>query len=264
MRHPFLRDLRPTLHISHRGGALLAPENTLAAFREAVERWRTDMLELDVHPTRDGVLVVSHDGTLERCTNGEGPLSTCTFSELQRLDAGYRFTRDGGRTFPFRGRGLRLPSLQEVLETFPAMRFNVDAKADIPGIELAVASTLRRQRALHRVCLGSEIDGLAERLVRVLPEVCFFYPRDALTELVVAIKTEGPLPDDPRYQVLDIPLDFGEVRLVDRSLVRAAETLNRWVNVWTVDEVETMRALVDLGVGGIMTDRPDLLREVLG
>jgi glycerophosphoryl diester phosphodiesterase len=262
--HPFFRGLRPTLHISHRGGAQLAPENTLLAFREAVERWRTDVLELDVHITRDGALVVSHDATLERCTDGEGPLATHTLAELQRFDAGFRFTLDGGRTFPFRGQGLRLPSLQEVLENFPEVRVNVEVKADAPQIEMAVATLLRRQHAVHRVCLGSELDELAGGLVEALPEGCFFYPRDALTELVVAIKSGTPPPDDARYQVLDMPLDFGEVRLVDRALVQAVERLGRWVNVWTVDDEETMRALVDLGVGGIMTDRPDLLRAVLG
>ena len=264
MRHPFLRGLRPTLHISHRGGAQLAPENTLAAFRQAVERWRTDILELDVHGTRDGALVVSHDGTVERCTNGEGPIATHTLSQLRRFDAGYRFSPDGGRTFPCRGQGLRLPSLEEVLETFPLVRLNVEVKAEAAGIELAVAALLRKHRAVDRVCLGSELDDLAARLVTALPEGCFFYPRDALTELVVAIKSGAPLPDDPRYQVLDMPLDFGEVRLVDRTLVQAVERVGRWVNVWTVDDAETMRALVDLGVGGIMTDRPDLLRAVLG
>jgi glycerophosphoryl diester phosphodiesterase len=264
VQHPFLHGLRPTLHISHRGGAQLAPENTVAAFRQAVEHWRTDILELDVHGTRDGGLVVSHDGTLERCTDGEGPIAAHTLSQLRRFDAGYRFSLDGGRTFPFRGQGLRLPSLEEVLETFPSVRLNVEMKADAAGIELAVAALLRNRRAVDRVCLGSELDDLADRLVTALPEGCFFYPRDALTELVVAIKSGAPLPDDPRYQVLDMPLDFGEVRLVDRALVQAVERVGRWVNVWTVDDAETMRALVDLGVGGIMTDRPDLLRAVLG
>ncbi|HZG41378.1 MAG TPA: glycerophosphodiester phosphodiesterase family protein, partial [Longimicrobium sp.] len=106
----FLRGLRPTLHISHRGGAALAPENTLDAFRLAVERYRTDMLELDVHLTRDGEWVVAHDDTLERCTDGTGPLAALTLAELRRLDAGFGFSPDEGRTFPFRGRGARIPT----------------------------------------------------------------------------------------------------------------------------------------------------------
>ncbi|HUM12221.1 MAG TPA: glycerophosphodiester phosphodiesterase [Myxococcaceae bacterium] len=261
--HPFLAGLRPTLHIAHRGGALLAPENTLAAFGAAVDRWRTDMLELDLHATRDGELVVSHDPTLQRCTDGEGRIAEHTLAELQRLDAGFHFTLDRGRTYPFRGQGVRMPTFREVLRAFPGLRLNVEVKAEAPGVEAAVADLLRVEGAGQRVCLGSELDSLAGRLVEAAPEVCAFYPRDALTELVLAIKSGSEPPDDPRFQVLDMPLDYGEVRLVDAPFLEATTRLGRWVNVWTVDEVETMRALVAIGVGGIMTDRPDLLREVL-
>jgi glycerophosphoryl diester phosphodiesterase len=264
MRHPFLEGLHPTLHIAHRGGALLAPENTLPAFRAAVERWRTDMLELDVHATRDGELVVSHDPTVQRCTDGHGRIAEHTLVELQRLDAGFHFTADAGRTYPFRGEGLRIPTFREVLRAFPGIRLNVEVKAEASGVEAAVAGLLRTEGAARRVCLGSELDALAGRLAEAAPEVCAFYPRDALTELVLAIKSGAEPPDDPRYQVLDMPLDYGEVRLVDSPFLEATTRLGRWVNVWTIDEPETMHALVALGVGGIMTDRPDLLREVLG
>lgn len=264
MRHPFLDGLRPTLHIAHRGGALLAPENTLIAFRAAVEQWRTDMLELDVHATRDGELVVSHDPTVQRCTDGDGRIADHTLAELQRLDAGFQFSPDGGRTHPFRGQGVRMPTFREVLRAFPGVRLNVEVKAEAPGVESAVAALLRAEGATNRVCLGSELDPLGERLVEAAPEVCAFYPRDALTQLVLAIKAGAEPPDDRRFQVLDMPLDYGEVRLVDAPFLDATARLGRWVNVWTVDEAETMRALVTIGVGGIMTDRPDLLREVLG
>src|ERR671919_1607037 len=98
--HRFFAGLEPTLHISHRGGSKLAPENTLAAFALAVERYRTDMLELDVHQTRDGVWVVSHDATVDRCTDGSGAIAELPLEEIQRLDAGHRFTSDEGQTFP--------------------------------------------------------------------------------------------------------------------------------------------------------------------
>ena len=263
MRHPFLEGLRPTLHIAHRGGALLAPENTLPAFQRAVERWGTDMLELDVHATSDGELVVSHDPTLQRCTDGHGRIAEHTLAQLQRLDAGFHFSTDGGQSFPFRTQGIRIPTFREVLRAFPDLRLNVEVKAEAPGIESAVASLLRSEGATRRVCLGSELDPLAERLVEAIPEVCAFYPRDGLTQLVLAIKSGAEPPGDPRFQVLDMPLDYGEVRLVDAPFLEGTARLGRWVNVWTVDDPTTMRALVAIGVGGIMTDRPDLLREVL-
>ncbi|QRK04804.1 glycerophosphodiester phosphodiesterase [Archangium violaceum] len=262
-RHPYFRGLSPTLHISHRGGSLLAPENTLAAFRMAVERYHTQVLETDVHLTRDGELVVAHDDTLERCTDGVGNIADHTLAELQRLDAGHRFTPDGGRTFPFRGQGVRMPSLRELLRAFPALRFNIEVKPDVPGIEDAFFQVLREEGAMERACVGSELDSVGERLARVMPDACHFYPRDALAAFVLSVRTGEQPPEDPRYTVLDMPLYFGDVRLVDEALLRAADAHGKWINVWTVDDPQEMRQLVTEGVGGIMTDRPDLLRQVL-
>ncbi len=262
--HPFLRDLRSPLHISHRGGAALAPENTLAAFRMAVERYRTDMLELDVHQTRDGVLVVSHDPTVDRCTDGAGRIAELTLAELQRLDAGRRFTRDWGRTFPFRGKGVRLPTLEEVLRAFPGLRLNIELKADAPGAVERFADTVRRADAVARVCCGSEHDALAARLYEAFPEGCHFYPRDAGSGFVINARTGEPPPEDPRFLVLDMPLYLEGMRLIDRDFLDVARRHGKWVNVWTVDSPAEMTQLVAEGVGGIMTDRPDLLRDVLG
>ncbi|MDC0714981.1 glycerophosphodiester phosphodiesterase [Stigmatella sp. ncwal1] len=258
----FLHGLKPTLHISHRGGALLAPENTLCAFQAAVERYRTQMLELDVHLSRDGELIVAHDATLDRCTDGSGPLAAFSLAELQRLDAGFRFTPDG-RTFSFRRQGVRIPTLREVLKAFPDLRINLELKPDTPGAEQALHQVLREEGALERVCLGSEHDTVAERLVACMPEACHFYPRDALAAYVIAVRSGEPPPEDPRYTVLDMPLYFGEVRLVDEAFLRTVTSQGKWVNVWTVDDAAEMRRLVTEGVGGIMTDRPDTLRQIL-
>ncbi|MCY1045349.1 glycerophosphodiester phosphodiesterase [Corallococcus sp. bb12-1] len=260
-RDTFLQGLKPTLHIAHRGGALVAPENTLEAFRLAVEQHRTDMLELDVHLTRDGEVIVAHDDTLERCTDAEGPLAARTLEELRRLDAGFRFSPDNGHTFPFRGRGVRLPTLREVLRAFPALRLNVELKPDVAGAEDVLARLLTEEAALGRVCLGSEQDAIAERLVRVLPDACHFYPRDALAAFILTLKAGEAPPEDARYSVLDMPLYFGEVRLVDDALLRAAAERGKWINVWTVDDPAEMDRLLQEGIGGIMTDRPDLLRQ---
>ncbi|RKI14192.1 glycerophosphodiester phosphodiesterase [Corallococcus sp. AB030] len=260
-RDMFLDGLKPTLHIAHRGGALLAPENTLEAFQRAVHTHRTDMLELDVHLSRDGEVIVAHDDTLERCTDGEGPLAALTLAQLRKLDAGHRFTPDEGRTFPFRGQGVRLPTLREVLRAFPTLRLNVELKPDVPGAEAVLARLLTEEAALGRVCLGSEQDVIAERLHEELPDACHFYPRDALAAFVLALKAGEAPPEDARYSVLDMPLYFGEVRLVDDALLKAAAERGKWINVWTVDDPAEMDRLIQEGIGGIMTDRPDLLRQ---
>lgn len=261
--HPFLQGLAPTLHISHRGGAALGPENTLAAFDQAVNQYATQILELDLQLTRDGELVVSHDPTVERCTDGSGPIAAMTVSELRKLDAGFRFSPDQGRTFPFRGRGVRIPMLVEVLRAFPSIRLNIDLKPETSGVEAAFAQLVRRERAAERICCGSELDQVAARVASALPEACLFYPRDALAAFVLSVRSGEAPPLDDRYAVLDMPLEFGGMRLVDADLVRAAEETARWINVWTIDDPAEMRALIAQRVGGIMTDRPDLLRVAI-
>ncbi|MBI2896467.1 MAG: glycerophosphodiester phosphodiesterase [Deltaproteobacteria bacterium] len=235
----------------------------MVAFDAAVHRWRTQMLELDVHVTRDGQVVVAHDATVDRCTDGRGAIADLWASELAELDAGFRFSQDGGLTFPFRGRQVRIPLLAEALGRFPNVLVNVDVKAGSEGVESQVAAVIREAGATSRVCIGSEDDSMAGRLVRALPEACHFYPRIALTELVIAIKRGGTIGELGPYLVLDMPLYFGETRLVDESFIERARSLGRWVNVWTVDDPDEMRALIREGVGGIMTDRPDLLRAVM-
>lgn len=263
MTHPFLEGLRPTLHIAHRGGALVAPENTLVAFRDAVHRYKTDMIELDVHATSDGAIVVAHDDDLGRCTDLEGPIASMKLAEILRADAGYRFTPDGGGTFPFRGAGLKIPLLADVLSAFPGMRFNMEIKAQAPGVEALVIEILRRANAERLVCVGSESDEAAARIVNAIPEACHFYPRGALTDLVMRLKSGAPAPSGSPYLVLDMPLYYEGIRLIDGAFLERARAIGRWVNVWTIDEADEMSRLVAEGVGGIMTDRPDTLRAVL-
>ncbi len=257
--HPFFTGLRAPLHISHRGGALLAPENTLLAFERAVASYRTDMLELDVHVTRDGEVVVAHDPTVDRCTDGSGALAELTWADVARLDAGFHFTDPNG--VPFRGRGARIPRLGEVLGAFPSVRLNIELK-DERGLD-AFATLLGEARCLDRVCIGSEHDVVGRALTERLPDALHFYPRDALAAFVLPIRGGDEPEDDGRYTVLDMPLTYFEVRLFDERLAREARRRGKWVNVWTVDDPTEMRALVAEGVGGIMTDRPDLLRQVL-
>ena len=229
----------------------------------AVERFRTDIVEIDVHLSSDGVPVVAHDPTLERCTDGAGAIAETPWAKLQTFDAGYRFSIDGGRSHPFRGQSVRIPSLQQVLGELAGTRFNIELKCEEPGAELVFADCIRTAGAVSRVCVGSEHDDVAARIVAALPEACFFYPREALTRLVMTLRSGGAWTGDEPFVVLDMPLEFGGVRLVDRTLIEQTRRLGRWVNVWTIDEPKQMRSLVEQGVGGIMSDRPDLLREVL-
>jgi glycerophosphoryl diester phosphodiesterase len=220
------------------------------------------MLELDVHRTLDGVLVVHHDATVDRCTDGTGRIAELHLSELKRLDAGFRFSPDG-RTFPRRGQGVVIPTLREVLEGFPNTLVNLEVKAAQVGIEREVAAELRALGAIERVCLGSELDEVAERLHHALPEACHFFPRNALTSFVVGALSGNEEAPDVRFHVADMPFDYEGVRVVTPEVVRAARGYGLGLFVWTIDDALLMRTLLELGVDGIMTDRPDVLRQVL-
>jgi glycerophosphoryl diester phosphodiesterase len=259
--HPFLRGLNRPLHASHRGGARLYPENTLLAFEAAVSQHRTQLLELDLQVTRDGELVVAHDPTVDRCTDGTGRIDALTFAELSRLDAGYHLVPDGETSPVWRGRGARISRFVEVLRALPQVRLNVELKTERALAPLV--AVLHEEQALDRLCLGAEEDALAAKVVEALPDACCFFPRDALAAFILPLKGGEPPEVDPRYTVLDMPWSWEGVPLFDRALADAVWSRGLWVNAWTVDDPVVMRELLADGVGGIMTDRPDTLRAVL-
>src|SRR5215213_3619479 len=143
------------VNFAHRGGAGIAPENTLEAFREGL-RVGAGVLELDVHTTADGHIVVMHDPAVDRTTQGTGPVREMTLAELKRLDAGYRFTRDEGGTFPHRGEGIRIPTLEEVYDEFTEVPINVEIKGERPGIEEVVWRIIASAGAEERTLVVSE------------------------------------------------------------------------------------------------------------
>jgi glycerophosphoryl diester phosphodiesterase len=254
--HPFLRGLKAPLHISHRGGARLYAENTMYAFRQAVEVHRTDMLELDLHASRDGVVMVAHDETLDRCTNARGRLADLSADELGRVESVSPSPPVGARPGE-----LGIPRFEAVLAAFPGLRVNVELK--VAGALGPFVSLVKRLGVLDRLCIGSEHDAIAQELARALPDALLFYPRDALAAFVLPTRGGEPPDDDARYTVLDMPLHYEGVQLFDADLARICAARGKWVNVWTVDDEADMRRAIADGVGGIMTDRPDVLRRVL-
>lgn len=260
---PYLDRPTPWL-VAHRGGSALAPENTLAAFDRAAALG-ADAIETDVRLTADGVVVVFHDEETSRLTGAPGTVEGRSLAELARLDAAHSFSPDGGATFPLRGTGLRIPTFAETLQRYAAMRFNVDAKSEDPALAEALARTIRAAGAVERVCVGSFSDAQAERLGAILPEVCRYLPERAATCHVLAAKSGmggGACPSG--YDLADLPHRMGSFTVVDAAVVAHFHRLGMPVHVWTVDDEEEMRALLALGVDGIVTDRPDVLARVLG
>jgi glycerophosphoryl diester phosphodiesterase len=256
MKHPFLERLKPVLNIAHRGGALLSPENTRFAFQRALREFGCDMLELDVRSSLDDEVVVIHDASVDRTTNGSGEVSGHRWSELANLDAGFHFP--GQR---FRGQGHRMMHFGELLDDFPDVLMNVEIK-DLRTVDPFLSMVKSNPQCLDRLCLGSQLDEVAHRLRDALPGACMFYPENALFEFVVAAKTHAHIPPAP-FQVLDMPMFWEGETIVDAAFVSFAKAHHKWINVWTLDDETQIRQAIDAGVGGIMSDRPDVLQRVL-
>jgi len=262
-RKPFL-DLPSPWLVAHRGGSALVPENTLVAFDRGA-LLRADAIETDVRLSRDGVAMVFHDEDTGRLTGAPGTIEARSAAEIAALDAAFSFTPDGGRTFPLRGTGVRVPTFAEAMRRYPRMRFNVDAKGAEPALAEALAREIREARAEDRVCVGSFFDAQAERLGALLPDICRFLPEQAATRHVLAAKSgAAPVGLPTGYDLADLPARMGAMVVVDPPVVAHFHRLGIPVHVWTVDDEEEMRALLAIGVDGIVTDRPDVLARVLG
>jgi glycerophosphoryl diester phosphodiesterase len=256
--HPYLDTPLP-LAFAHRGGASDQPENTLGAFRHAVSLGYR-CLETDAHVTRDGHVVAFHDDVLDRVTDRHGAISDLPVDEVRAADAGWSFSPDAGRTFPQRGRGAQVPLLAEILESWPEVRVNIDAKSD--AVVVPLAGLLRTMGALDRVCVGSFSDARLRRVRRLLGDaVCTSMGPQAVTAARIAAWA-GRMPR-LGADCVQVPPGHGRLTIVDPSFVRAAHRAGLQVHVWTIDEAAEMEHLLDIGVDGLMTDRPEVLREVL-
>ena len=247
-----------TIAFAHRGGAGEAPENTLPAFEAAVALGYR-YLETDVHLTRDGVLLAFHDSSLDRLTDRVGRIGHLSLAEVRQADAGYAFTTDGGLTYPFRNTGVVIPTLEELLTRWTDVSVNIDAKTDdtvAPLVDL-----VRRLDAFDRVCIGSFSDRRVTR-IRALAggRICSSMGQVASGMAYIASRS-GRM---PRFHAdcLQVPQRWGTLR-IDRRFVNAAHHAGLHVHVWTVDDEAEMESLIDLGVDGIMTDRPRILKQVL-
>jgi glycerophosphoryl diester phosphodiesterase len=250
--------MRP-LVFGHRGGAGLAPENTGLAFDRGVASG-ADGLEMDVHLSRDGVPVVIHDPTLDRTTDATGPVADRTAAELAAVDAGFRLERDGA--FPFRGLAGGLPALADVLVRYPSTAFIVELKGTDPRLARTVVDTVRVAGAASRVTIGSFHEGALEAVRAYDPAIRTGATMDEIRGGVTAelyTARRGPL----TFQAFQVPELYAGQRIVTPEFVRRAHDAGVQVVVWTVNTEDDMRRLLDWGVDGLITDRPDVCAPVV-
>ena len=259
--HPFFAAAKNRLEvIAHRGGAGEWPPETLFAFTEAV-KIGVDVLEMDVYLTKDQHLVLMHDETVDGTTNGHGQIRKLTLAQLKKLDAGYRWTNDGGKTFPHRSKGITVPTLKEIFEAFPTMRMNIEMKSSSVSPVKALSRLIDEHKMTNNVLVASFSDQFLEDFRKLSPDVATSMSTPELLHFV--LKKTLPQTHTRQPDAVQLRDRITVVNLVSKTLVNKAHTLNLPVHAWTVNNVSDMKRVIALGVDGIITDYPTRLVKLV-
>lgn len=267
---------RRVLNYAHQGGAREGPSSTIWAMRRALEAG-ADAIEMDVHATADGQLVVCHDATVDRTTDGSGRIADLLYEEIRRLDNAFFFvpgevavTGLAEDRYPLRGRAvddpeLRIPLLREVLEAFPDTFLNLDIKQTAPAVppyEEPLARLLAEFGRADDVIVASFSDAATAAFARFAPEVATSPGTAGVAALYSAIR-KGVEPPPHPHRAIQVPPTFGPTVILDEAFVAGAHALGLSVHAWTIDDPAEASRLVDIGVDGIMSDRPSVIARVL-
>ena len=245
---------RPLI-FAHRGGAKLAPENTMRAIDNGMALG-ADGLEIDVQLSADGVPVVIHDQTLDRTTDRTGPVRDLKASELARVDAAFRFESDGRH--PFRGQGIGIPVLDDVLAKYPSTRVIIEMKGGQPELARAVADAVRRADAIERTCVGSFHQSSIDTIRAEHPDVVTSASQEEARWMLHRSWVRWPWTKTRPYHAFQVPEFAGRMRVISRSFLRHVHREGHAVQVWVVNDAADIHRLLDWGVDGIISDRPDI------
>jgi glycerophosphoryl diester phosphodiesterase len=262
--HPFFAQFEDyPLVMAHQGGNGLWPDNTLFAFERAAALG-VDVLEMDVHSTADDVAVVIHDSTVDRTTDGNGAVHDFTLAELQTLDAAYRWTPDGGQTYPYRGQGITVPALEELFVAFPGMPMNIEIKQAQPSIAAPLCQLIRDYDMADKVLVVS----FHKEATVEFRDICAEVVTGTTQNEVIALFALGKLHLEGAYGLpagaVQVPEYRSGLHVITQRFVDGAHNRRLQVHAWTINDKADMRRLIDLGVDGIITDYPDRLLQVLG
>ena len=261
MIEPFLTPL-PRV-VAHRGDSHTFPENTIEAFISA-SSMGIDVIETDVHLTKDGKIVIWHDNTLERNTNGSGLVENYTLSELKQLDAGYTFTPDGGKTYPFRDKHIKMITLDEALEACENQRFNVDLKSKDPSIVKAFTDVIEAHKAHDRVLCASFHMHHLKRMRIEFPSILTSITTIEVLKYLMLQKLHA-LPkklSTQRTIVFQVPVEQWNIKVITPQFIEEFHKRGAVIMVWTINDEKEMHRLYDMGVDTIMSDNASLLRQV--
>lgn len=249
----------PPRLFAHRGASGDLPENTLPAFQAARDTG-VPYIELDVHMTRDGAIVVAHDDNLRRVSGHDGLIQEMSLAQVRTVDAGYNFSIDGDR-FPFRGAGVRVPSLREVLAACAGQMFIIEIKQVAPSIVDATLAVIRATGMSRRVLIASEHQPPLDEVRRRAPTIPTNFSADEVGRFVMSLPP-GAAPYVPAGDALQIPPEHLGWTLATPETVAAAHRIGVEMHIWTVNEEAEMRELLTVGVDGIISNYPAKLMTV--
>ena len=259
----YLDDMNYPLVIAHQGGDEVWPGDTLFAYQNAAALG-VDVLEMDIHISLDGVLVLMHDEKVDRTTDGTGEIESMTLAELKQLDAGYDWSLDEGQTFPFRGQGINVTTLEEVFQAFPEKHMTIEIKKSNASMVRPFCELIRKYEMQDKVLVASFYDDKIKEFRAECPEVATSSAKQETTVFVLLSKAFLSGFYSPKFLSLQVPEESGGITVMTEAFVRAAHARGLAVEVWTINDKETMQKLISWGVDGIMTDRPDILMELVG
>lgn len=266
LEHPLFAN-EEVLVIAHQGGEHLAPSNTLEAFTNA-EKLGVDVIEFDIHMTKDKHLVTIHDDTVDRTTNGTGKVNELTLEEIQSLDAGHYF-QDLDGSYNYKGKDVYIPTIEEVFEAIPNMKWNIEIKdTNDPKLYRSITEqlwkTIQQYNLEENVLIASFDQDIIETVIDVSNgEALVSGGRSEVTKFVILHKLFLNGLYSPSVQAFQIPTNEGIINLKDRKLIQGANRRGMDAHYWTINDEATMKTLIELGADGILTDRPDLLINIL-
>ena len=247
---------------AHRGGADEWPENTLYGFQECAKAHPGILLETDARLTSDGAVVLLHDKTVDRTTNGTGEVATLTLEQVKALDAGHKFTADNGATFPQRSKGLTIATLKEVLNALPDAHMLVELKGE-PALADATIKIIRDAKAEDRVLFASFVPPTMDRARQLAPAMAYCFDMKNGAALLMAVRGAKWADYTPQADVLSI--DDGMIARYNLTPeeIKTIQTKGIRIQVHTINDPEQMKSFVAQGVDSILTDKPTALANVI-
>ena len=241
----------------------IAPGDTLLFFEKAADLG-VDVLEMNVQLTADGNIILMHDDTVDGTTNGSGKVSEMTLDEIKELEVGFNWSQDDGETYPYRGAGLRVPTIDEVFQAFPDYPMNIEIKAESTQAGEQLCAKIQEYNMTDKVLVASSRDEALVAFRNACPDVATSANRGEVTQFVLLSYALWANPAQPAYQALQVPEKSSGILIMRPGFVNAAHRRNVQVHVWTIDDPQEMQRYLDMGVDAILTNKPAVLMEMLG